>query len=110
MLGKLKTEIHHLSTAWWCRGHGTAVLLLLATVLWFRSVRDVMFWIAIGFFVVYTTTAVRRYLIERRVRAKATVTAHHAPVAINCACGKLIFDPRPVNSLITLDLPPKVVS
>lgn len=107
MLGKLKTEVPHFWRAWWCRGHASAVLMLVATVALFRDARDLIFWAALGFLVLYTAVSGRRYRAERRVRTQATITAQHTPQPTHCACGKLIFDPRPIDSMITLDLPAK---
>lgn len=91
--------------AWWCRGGGMAVLMLLATVVWFRDSRDLIFWAALAFFAAHTGMAVRRYLADRRSRITATVTHHHHAQPVPDPA--FSFLPMPITSLIRLDLPPK---
>jgi hypothetical protein len=106
VLDRITTETPYLARSWWCRGHGAAVVMLLVVVVIFRDPRDVIFWLAVGFFVGHTATAVRRFLIERRVRGRATVTAHHSPDPHRCRCGALSFSPTPINAVVSLDWPP----
>lgn len=88
-----------LARAWWCRGCGAAVSVLLVAVSVFRHPRDGLFWIAAGFFTAHTALAARRYLQERRVRATATVThTHRAETARPSRVRPL--PPLPVASLV----------
>lgn len=95
---------------WWCRGGGMAVLVLLATVVWFRDTRDLIFWAAIGFFVAHTAMTVRRYVLDRRARTTATVIRHHDSHPVDFTAPPFSFIPMPITSLIRLDLPPKIAS
>ena len=105
----MTTETPYLARTWWCRGHGAAVIMLLMVVVIFRDPRDAIFWLAIGFFVGHTALAVRRSGIERRVRSRATVVAHHAaPEPHRCACDRLAFIPTPINAMVSLDWPTTV--
>jgi hypothetical protein len=106
MLDRLRIESRHLWSAWWCRGHGAAVAMLLVVASMFRDARDVIFWLAIGFFVGHTATAVRRFLIERRVRSRVTVSAHHSPEPHRHSRPVLTFIPTPINTIVTLECPP----
>jgi hypothetical protein len=108
MLDRMTTDCRHLARDWWCRGHGAAVLLLLVVVVAFRDPRDVIFWLAIGFFIGHTVTAVRRFLTERRIRSRATVVAHHSPEPHRCSCPALTFVPTPVNAMVPLEWPPVI--
>lgn len=95
--------------SWWCRGGGAAVLMLLATVVWFRDARDLIFWAAIAFFVAHTAMAVRRYVLDRRASTTATVIRHHdAHYYVDVTAPPFSFIPMPIASLIRLDLPPKI--
>lgn len=85
---------------WWCRGGGAATLLLLAVVSIFRAPRDVIFWIAVGFFVTHTAMAVRRYRIERKARSTATVIRHHQAHKPGQQYRGIVFTPPPANSLL----------
>lgn len=85
---------------WWCRGGGAATLLLLAVVSIFRAPRDVIFWIAVSFFVAHTALAVRRYRIERKARATATVLRHHQTHSSHQRYRGIVFTPPPANSLL----------
>lgn len=86
---------------WWCRGGGAATLLLLAVVSIFRAPRDVIFWIAVGFFVAHTAMAVRRYRQERKARATATVIRHHQThTGSRQQYRGIVFTPPPANSLL----------
>ena len=95
---------------WSCRGGGLAVLMLLATVVWFRQPRDVIFWAAIAFFVAHTVIATWRYVRDRRLRTTAEVIRHHRshPVSPAPIAPQVFFSPAPITSLIRLDVyPPK---
>lgn len=100
------TEVGVFGRSWWCRGGGAATLLLLATVVWFRDPRDLIFWAAVAFFAAHVVQTTRRYLWHRRHRTVATVTRHHrtqpAPAPFPTT-----FLPPPATSLIRLDIPLK---
>ena len=103
------TEARTLGKTWWCRGGGAAVLMLLAVVSFFRAPRDLIFWAAILFFFAHTAMALRRYLNDRRARTTATVIRHldSQPVRVRPAAPMVFINPRPITSLIRVDLPPK---
>lgn len=71
------SEVSAFGRAWWCRGGGAAVVALLVAVAVFRAPRDVLFWIAIGFFVGHLILAVFRYARSRRYRATVEVSHRH---------------------------------
>lgn len=99
-------ELAAFGRSWWCRGGGAATLLLLIVVSLFRAPRDGIFWAAVAFFVAHITLAVRRYLVERRVRATATVIHHHNTHA-GPPTGGMVFTPRPASSIL---VPLKITS
>lgn len=103
-------ETRKVFMTWWSRGGGPAVLFLLATVVWFREARDLIFWAAIAFFLAHTAITVLRFRSDRQARITATVIRHHrshrfgqpSPTPVPLVC-----HPVPITSLIRLDLPPK---
>lgn len=104
-------EARKMLKSWWCQGGGMAVLMLLATVIWFRDGRDLIFWAAIAFFVAHTALAVGRYVVDRRSRTTATVIRHHDSHYVDVTVPPFSFIPMPIASLIRLDLvPPKIIS
>lgn len=112
MLDRLRTEAAQFGRVWWCRGHGAAVGVTAVMMAALRPCHDVLFWVVMGFLIGHTAMAVRRYLIERRLRAKAVVLASHlpqrTPVGGVCADSKMVFCPTPITSFITLQIPPNV--